>query len=99
MKPILTRFTKHDFDGYAGALNFSNGSEPFVGRNTMLEVIADINGLCVMPFYDNEVGWGLVIESCTDSMAKVLAERVLEDTKAMFPAEIKRYIKEMGFTC
>ena len=100
----LERFTDNDWNDYAGAISFSDGSKPFIGKNVMLEVVADINGLCVTPFYDEEVaiqgGWCLVFDPglCTEGMMKMLAERVLEDTKAMFPTEIKRYVKEKGLT-
>ena len=102
MDSKLERFTKEDWNTYAGALCFSDNSKPFIGSNVMLEVVADINGLCIMPVYDEKVcmqgGWCLVIDPdlCTADMVKMLAERVLEDTKNMFPAEIKRYISEKG---
>jgi len=102
MDSKLTRFTEADWNSYAGALCFSDGSRPLIGSNAMLVVIADINGLCVMPYYDEEIimqgGWCLVIgpEHCTEEMVKMLAEKILDDTKAMFPVEISRYIKEKG---
>lgn len=68
----------------------------------MLEVVADVNGLCVMPYYDDEIitqgGWSLVInlKLCSEDMVTMLAEKILEDTKSMFPVEISRYIKDKG---
>ena len=103
MSSNLTRFTENNWDTYAGAFSFSDDSKPFIGANVMLEVVADMNGLCVMPFFDEEVclqgGFCLVIQSCSEEIAKMLAERVLEDTSSMYPAEIKRYFKENGFRC
>ena len=110
MDSKLRRFTANDWNSYPGAISFdgevassNENSRPFIGSNAMLEVIADINGLCVMPHYDEEIqargGWCLVFEGdCMEETAKMLATRVLADTKVMYPVELKRYFNGNGFT-
>jgi hypothetical protein len=105
MASKLRRFTKNDWDGYPNATNFSNDSLPYIGYNIMLEVVADIRGLCIMPHYDEKIvmqgGWCLILDHdhFSEDMIKMFAERVLEDTKDMFPVEISSYIREKGLNC
>jgi hypothetical protein len=100
----LKRFTEFDWYGYAGAVSFNKDSEPFIGNNCMIEVIADKNGLRVNPYYDDEIvisgGWCLHIKTDSDieKIVMMLAEKTLIETENCFPVEINKYLIEKGFT-
>ncbi len=62
----IRRFTKEDWYGWAGATQFSNGSEPFMYTKDMSDglvelcVIADRNGISINMIADDDldiIGW------------------------------------------
>lgn len=67
----IRRFTKEDWYGWAGATQFSNGSEPFMYTKDMSDglvelcVIADRNGISINMIADGDpdiMTWGKALE-------------------------------------
>ena len=70
-----TRFTKADWDGFAGCEPFESGAEPFIMDCGFGLIIADANGLMrtVSPNYDEEYSRSYVSKNAEYEAEVVLA--------------------------
>ena len=93
---MMRDFTKYDWMGYAGAENFSDGSEPMFGSYGPIFVVIDRYEIQVDVPNENEM---FVLDGIEDhkEYKQDIAERILTEVKGKTPREIGKFLAGMGF--
>lgn len=95
---MMRDFTKYDWMGYAGAENFSDGSEPMFGSYGPIFVVIDRYEIQVDVPNEHEM---FVLDGIEDhkEYKQDIAERILTEVKGKTPREIERFLAGLGFEC
>jgi hypothetical protein len=87
----LKTFTEHDWDGFAGAEKFKDGSNPLIGSDCKALVIADRDGIYVWLDEDeNAMGWALDLKTATKRAILIVAENLPDPLT-------EKDLEELGF--